>query len=150
MIRLLAAIAALLGIALTVACAAGDEGAIRSLMESQTRYLNERNVDGYMSTIASEAPGRAMTEGTMKQMASYDIRYTLENVKILNVQDGRGVVRVVQTTRAAGAQPKVFFGLLPFNDNRSTVEHTVVKESKGWKVLRSSVINSEPLQGGTR
>lgn len=150
MIRPLAAVAAFLSLTLAVACAGGDEGAIRGVLESQVRYLNDRNVDGYMTTVASEAPGRAMTEATMRQLAAYDMRYTLEDVKVLNVQNGRGVVRVVQTTRAVGTAPKMFFGLVQFTDNRSTVEHTVIKESKGWKVLRSTVISTEPLAAGSR
>lgn len=148
--RILVLILALLVLTETAACSFGDEGAIRSMFESQVRYLNERNVDAYMTTIASEAPGRAMTEVTMRQMAAYDLRYSMDDFKVLNMQDGHGVVRVVQTTRAVGAPPKILLGLLPFNDNRSTIEHTVVKESKGWKVLRSNIINSEPLAGGSR
>lgn len=150
MIRPLAAIAALLGLTLAVACGGGDEGAIRGMLESQVRYLNERNVDGFMTTIASEAPGRAMTEATMRQMTSYDLRYTLEDVKVLNVQNSRGVVRVIQTTRVVGTPPKFFFGLVQFTDNRSTVEHTVIKESKGWKVLSSTVISTQPLSGSSK
>lgn len=144
----------LLGLAiglLTLGCSMiGDEADIRKLLEAQIGYLNARDVDGYMSTIASEAQGRPGTEMMMRQLAGYSLRYEIEDVKILNVQNGRGVARVIQTTRVTGPRPKLFFGLVDVQDNRSTFEHTVVKESRGWKVQSSTIVNVEQLAGGNR
>jgi hypothetical protein len=120
-----------------------EEAAIRSLVDSQTQYLNSRNVDGYMSTIASDAPQRAITENTMRQLTSYDIHYEVEDLTVLNIQDGRGVIRVVQTTRIHGKPPTFLW--ITMQSNRSIMEHALVKESTGWKVRASTLVNSEPL-----
>lgn len=124
--------------------ATSDEEAIRQMLQDQTTYLNGGNVDAYMTTIALEAGNaRASTEASLRQLAPLKLRYSLEDIKVLSIQNRRAVVRVVQTTRAS--QPMS----VPFRDNRSTFDHTLVKESGGWKVLSSVVISTQFLQNGS-
>jgi hypothetical protein len=115
------------------------------VLDDQIRYLNNKDIDGYMTTIASESPARATTESMLRMHAGYTLRYDLEDVKVLNIlQHGRAVVRVVQTTRSNGAAPP---GSPPFQNNRTTIEQPLVKESSGWKVQNSTLVKIDYIEG---
>src|SRR5919199_2535442 len=104
--RILSVILAVLAVAFSAGSVAadeqGDEAQIRELLQSQLDFLHDGDVAGYMSTIASDAPGRAATEQQLRQMSGYTLQFTLEDVQVLTVEETRAVERVVQTTRAEG------------------------------------------------
>ncbi|MDO8670105.1 MAG: hypothetical protein Q7O66_01575 [Dehalococcoidia bacterium] len=134
MLKYLAVLLIFLNLTAVASCfGGGDEAEIRHVINSQADLINNRDAKGFLDTLASDSKERSDNDETFKQISSYDVKFKFEDIKVTSNKDGRAVARVVVTMHMTG------------QDARMTVDYTLVKESKGWKVLSSDAVSTEPL-----
>jgi len=79
-----------------------------SLIKANAEFMNKEDLEGVMSTIHPESPSYALTESMAKLIFDrYDLKYEVENIKILEENDNEAKVQFTQvTTKIKGPEFK--------------------------------------------
>jgi hypothetical protein len=118
------------------------DAAVKQLMLNNLDSLNKKNLDAYMSTIDPQSPVYATTRQLMVQiLASYDLKYTLESMDMIDKTDTTAKVRVVQTTKKVKGPA--------FRDNRIRMVDNLNKTSKGWLIYSTDIEDIYYFDQGT-
>jgi len=122
-----------------LAYAQADQTAIKSMFARQTLALNKQDLASYMSTIDPKSPAYAQTEKGMKSVfATFKLSFTADSLKIESVKGTSAQVLMVLSTR------KISGGA--FRNNRSTIEHTLIKRNGKWFTTDSKMTKVEYMK----
>ncbi len=122
-----------------ISCSSGEDYYTpESVVEANTRYMNEENFDKVMNTIDENSPAYALSETMIQKLFDmYDLNYKIISIKILNESNDEAKVEFVQeTTKIKGPA---------FKNNRVTGIHTLKKVGNSWKILGTEIKNVDYL-----
>jgi len=112
---------------------------ITSVVYENIAAHNAEDVERYMATIYSRAPGRDDMRDMLEEMyRTYDIKHTLAGVELLEASRTRAEVSFTLTTRRIRGPS--------FRDNRITGVFLLRKEDGLWKLYDQEVENVEYLE----
>lgn len=109
-----------------------------SLIKANAEFMNKEDLEGVMSTIHPESPSYALTESMAKLIFDrYDLKYEVENIKILEENDKEAKVQFTQvTTKIKGPE---------FKNNRATGIHLLKMDGESWKIYSTEMTKIDPL-----
>ncbi|WP_157076628.1 hypothetical protein [Sutcliffiella cohnii] len=111
-----------------------DEDEINEIIKQNLIAAENKDLKAYMSTLHTEAPAYASTSDMMEEFFStYDVKYTWDEIEVVEIKGTEAEVRVVQTT--------LNIGDVPFDDNRLEAVHTMKVEDGEWKIYATEVID---------
>jgi hypothetical protein len=124
--------------------AAGDvSGELRAVLDRQCRYLDESDIDGYLSTIDEASPAyatsRIVAQQTLAALKDDKLDYTVETFQLLTVNGTEATARAeIVTAKVSGSTP--------FVDNRVTAVHSFKKSGGKWLLSGSKIESIQYLQ----
>lgn len=109
-----------------------------SLIKANAEFMNKEDLEGVMSTIHPESPSYALTESMAKLIFDrYDLKYEVENIKILEENDNEAKVQFTQvTTKIKGPE---------FKNNRASGIHLLKMDGESWKIYSTEMTKIDPL-----
>lgn len=109
-----------------------------SLIKANAEFMNKEDLEGVMSTIHPESPSYALTESMAKLIFDrYDLKYEVENIKILEENDKEAKVQFTQvTTKIKGPE---------FKNNRASGIHLLKMDGESWKIYSTEMTKIDPL-----
>jgi len=122
-----------------ISCSSGEDYYTpESVVEANTRYMNEENFDKVMNTIDENSPAYALSETMIQKLFDmYDLNYKIFSIKVLDESNDEAKVEFVQeTTKIKGPA---------FKNNRVTGIHTLKKVGNSWKILGTEIKNVDYL-----
>lgn len=138
LLRNLVLILALLTV-LTGCTSPSEEAKIKDLVNKNADYLNEEDLDGYISTLNLPSSELEEQKDLLSQIFQiYDLNIEIESIDIEEIKDDSAKTRIVQTT-------KKIDGEKPFQDNRLELRHTLTKIEDEWKISNTEILNTEYL-----
>lgn len=119
------------------------EEEVENLLLANLEHSQNENLDLYMDTLIEAHQFEETRELLELIFEAYDLEYTLEAFEIIEANDDQSlvVVKAVQTTVATWIADGY-----EFDDNRLTVEHTLVRENGSLKFSTTEVIEMNSLQ----
>jgi hypothetical protein len=106
----------------------------QELIKASTKYLNEKNIDGFMTTILPRSPYYHDIETNTKKLFDlYDLNYKVEDIKILEQNESEIKVEFTQTTLKVKGPD--------FKNNKTTGVHVLQKDGNSWKVYSTQIVN---------
>lgn len=115
-----------------------DDEAI-NLLRKQIETANNRDLNGYMSTIDSSNPYYSQIKEIMKEFfTNYKVKMILEKTKVLKSKVGFVVVRATVTT-------KFISGPVKGQNNRVTTDNEIKLVRGKWIVTISKLVKMEAL-----
>ncbi|HMN48179.1 MAG TPA: hypothetical protein PKD67_03510 [Ignavibacteriaceae bacterium] len=103
-----------------------------SLIKANAEFMNDKNLEGVMSTIHPESPNYPAVETMAKTIFDrYDLKYTIESIKVLEENDNEAKVEFTQLTKKIKGPE--------FKDNRTTGIHTLKKDGDSWKIYSTEM-----------
>jgi hypothetical protein len=116
---------------------------LRSLLDRQCRFLDNSDVDGYMSTIDKSSPAyatsRSIEQQTLTMLKDDKLDFSVESFQLLTTS-------ATEATARAAIVTKKVSGSAPFVDNRITAVHTFKKSGGTWLLYGTKIENLEYLQ----
>jgi len=105
-----------------------------AVVKASTKYLNEENIESFMTTILTRSPYYHDIEtNTKKTFEMYDLKYKIENIKVLEQSKGEAKVEFTQvTTKIKGPD---------FKNNKTTGVHILQKEGDSWKIYSTEMVD---------
>ncbi len=104
------------------------------VIKANAVFMNEKNLKGMMSTIHPESPNYPAVETMAERIFQrYDLRYTIERVKVLEENDNEAKVEFTQLTKKINGPE--------FRDNRTIGIHTLRKDGDSWKIYSTKMTN---------
>ncbi len=109
-----------------------------SLIKANAEFMNKEDLEGVMSTIHPESPSYALTESMAKLIFDrYDLKYEVENIKILEENDNEAKVQFTQvTTKIKGPE---------FKNKRASGIHLLKMDGESWKIYSTEMTKIDPL-----
>lgn len=129
-------------LSLVIGCQSNEksvEELVTEVIEKNLKYVEEENIDKYMTTMHPNSPVYEKTEQTMEKLVKvYDLEYKLQEVNVISKKDDEVKIEVVQITKKIkGPQ---------FRDNQTKATHILKKDDKGqWKIYNTKINNIEYL-----
>lgn len=113
---------------------------IEDVVKTNVHAMSKRNVNLVLDTIHPESP---IVEST-KDMLTYifarlQLRYTLQQIEVKEVEPGEAKVQVLQVTQKLS-------GNAAFRDNRIRLLHTLKRDGQKWKIFSSEALMIEYLR----
>ena len=103
-----------------------------SVVQENIKAMNDRDLDRTMATIDEQSPSYDQTKQVAKKLFEmYELKYELENVRVITQTDDEARVACVQTTKKVSGPG--------FRDNRIDFVHTLRKVDGNWKIYYSNV-----------
>lgn len=118
-----------------------EETAIRDALLANLKATETEDIDAVMATMSEtlSKEQRAATLQVHKQIfEAFDCSYELESFEVIKLEGDHADVRMKQVTRKRA-------GELPFQDNRLTAIHKLVKEKGQWRFFDMKIENVEFL-----
>jgi len=112
-----------------------DTAAALAIFPTQIAALAAGDGVTYGRTLAGHVDSPA-DAALIQTLQAAGIHYSLDDEKLISLDDGRAVVQTTVTT--TGTAPG-------FRNNRTVLNHTVIHEGSGWKDLSSLVMKVEYL-----
>ena len=110
---------------------AATKQALIDTIKNNLYACDKRNVNLVMSTIHPESPTLKSTRDMMRYIfARLKLRYTLQQVEVLEVDGDEAEVRVVQYTEKVG-------GNAAFRNNQVVLIHKLKQDAGKWKLFSS-------------
>jgi len=109
-----------------------------SLIKANAEFMNKEDLEGVMSTIHPDSLSYALTESMAKLIFDrYDLKYEVENIKILEENDNEAKVQFTQvTTKIKGPE---------FKNNRASGIHLLKMDGESWKIYSTEMTKIDPL-----
>ncbi len=102
------------------------------VINANAEFMNAKDLDGMMSTIHPESPNYPAVESMAKLIFErYDLKYSIENLKILEENDNDAKVEFTQVTKKIKGPE--------FKDNRTIGIHTLKKDGDSWKIYSTEM-----------
>ncbi|MDY0083227.1 MAG: hypothetical protein RBR74_08615 [Ignavibacteriaceae bacterium] len=119
-----------------LACSKENYITSESVIEANTKYMNEENFDGVMNTIHKDSPDYPATETMIEKIFEvYDLNYNTISMKVIEETDTEAKVQFEQiTTKLSGPE---------FRDNKISGIHTLKKDGDSWKIYSTQVNDIE-------
>jgi hypothetical protein len=113
---------------------------IEDVVKTNVHAMSKRNVNLVLDTIHPESP---LVESS-KDMLTYifarlQLRYTLQQIEVKDVEPGEAKVEVLQVTQKLS-------GNAAFRDNRIRLLHTLRRDGQKWKIFSSEALMIEYLR----
>lgn len=112
-----------------------EEEVIR-VVKDNLNAMNDEDVDAYMESISASSD---LFEATKQQMQAifsmYDLEVSIEEIEVIEVNDTDAKVRVKQKT--------INNNDADFQTNVTTAVHTLSKVDGEWKIVMTSIENTE-------
>ena len=130
-------------VSLLIGCQAEKKKSVEELakevIQNNLKYIEEGNVDKYMSTMHPDSPVYERTEKVMEKVVeTYDLDYKVKEAKVINKTKDEVQVEVVQITKKINGPQ--------FRDNKTKAVHILRKNDKGqWKIYNTKINNIEYL-----
>ncbi|QHT59145.1 hypothetical protein GXP70_03650 [Paenibacillus lycopersici] len=103
---------------------ADEKAAILAVIDQETQASNDENMDAYKAVIDPDAPGIAEAlKAAQTAMDTYDLKYTNEQVRIVDYSGDEAIVYIVQTVEKTKGPA--------FQDFRVSVVSTLHKTADG-------------------
>ena len=141
--RLLFAFAIVLSL-FTVACGKNETKAeqaeLEAVIQHNLKAMNDEDLEAYMSDIYIGADPTLVTSTRALMEAAFeefDLSNKIISFKVISCDGDNAVVEVVQETKKIKGPA--------FQDNRTTVEHTMKKTADGWKLFKTKLKKAEML-----
>lgn len=107
---------------------------LNSLAEENLQYAESEDLQGYMSTIHSDAPGYSTTEQTMQNLFdTYDLNYELQSFEYLGRDGEYASARIEQLTEKISGPS--------FQDNITESKWRCKKENGEWKIWSTTLLD---------
>jgi hypothetical protein len=102
------------------------------VINANAEFMNAKDLDGMMSTIHPESPNYPAVESMAKLIFErYDLKYTIESMKILEENESEARVEYTQLTKKIKGPE--------FKDNRTIGIHTLKKDGDSWKIYSTKM-----------
>ncbi len=113
---------------------------ILKVLQRNLDATQNENVEGVLKTIHEDSPQLSSTKGGMEYVfKNYNMKYELEEVKIISITNEEVKAIYQQTTKALSGTG--------FTNTRSIGIHTLMKSKDGnWKIFGTEYISSGPIQ----
>lgn len=113
------------------------EGKVKKVIKMNLEAMEEENVEKYMETVETSVP-YTLKDQLTSLFQMYDLKYTIEDMKLLSSNNEEAEVEVVQVTKKVqGPQ---------FNNNRLRVVHQLRQKDGKWKICDSKVKSTEHVK----
>ena len=120
------------------AAPADAEGEVTAVIYENLAAHNAEDIERYMATVHSRFPGRAEMRETLEQMyATYDLKATVEGVKVIELSKNEAEVSFVLITKKVRGPA--------FRDNRIKGTFILRKEGDGWVLVNQEIDTIEYL-----
>jgi len=116
-----------------VSCSSGEDYYTpESVVEANTKYMNEEKFDEAMNTIHKDSPAYPATESMLKQLFDrYDLDYKVISMKVIQETETDAKIEFVQiTSKLTGPE---------FKNNKATGIHTLKKDGDSWKIYTTEM-----------
>lgn len=111
------------------------------VVEDNLRYAEEKDMDGYLSTIIPS--GREETKQELEPFfEEYDMEHTILNVKVLEKEEDIMLLQVEQQTIALDAKE----GAPNYRDHIAEANHTMIKEDGKWLIKETVITDNFYLE----
>lgn len=112
--------------------------AIKAAVYENLRALQREDLEAYLATIDPGSPVFEVTKVLTEELfKTYDFKYDLNSLQVINTAGNEAKVRATQTTRKIAGPD--------YRDNRAVVIHTLRKTNGRWKLFRTDVEKIENL-----
>lgn len=113
------------------------EGKVKKVIKMNLEAMEEESIEKYMETVETSDP-YTLKDQLTSLFQMYDLKYTIEDLKLLSSNDKEAEVEAVQVTRKVqGPQ---------FNNNRLRIVHQLTHKDGKWKICYSEVKSSEHVK----
>lgn len=113
---------------------AATKQALIDTIKNNLYACDKRDVNLVMSTIHPESPTLESTRDMLRYIfARLRLRYTLQQVEVLEVDGDEAEVRVIQATQKVA-------GNAAFRDNQVELIHTLKRDAQKWKLYSSKCV----------
>lgn len=115
-----------------------EEDIVMAAVQGNYDAMNTEDIDAYMSYINVDSTVFEATEQQIEVMFEvYDVRVKATDMEVIEIEGDVARVRVVQETINENDEA--------FQDNKSTIVHTLNKVDGDWKITTSEVETTEIL-----
>ena len=115
-----------------------DDSGITSVVYENMKFAQNEDIENFMATIHEQAPKYASTEKEIRQAFNkYDIKYTLEGVKVIEKSDQNAKVKFVQKAEKINGPE--------FRNYVVTGIHVLKKSDGKWKIYSTLIEKLEYL-----
>lgn len=108
---------------------------VKQLLEDNINYLNNEDIDGYLSTIV-ETAHEGTKEETERMFRNYDIDFKLLSSIVFEEEDNKLVLEANQEAKAVSIPEGG-----EYRDHVSLNHHTFEKIDGEWKITESRVVD---------
>ena len=113
---------------------------IEDVVKTNVHAMSKRNVNLVLDTIHPESPLVASSKDMLTYIfARLQLRYTLQQIEVKEVEPGEAKVEVLQVTQKLS-------GNAAFRDNRIRLLHTLKRDGQKWKIFSSEALMIEYLR----
>ena len=113
---------------------AATKQALIDTIKNNLYACDKRDVNLVMSTIHPESPTLESTRDMLRYIfVRLRLRYTLQQVEVLEVDGDEAEVRVIQATQKVA-------GNAAFRDNQVELIHTLKRDAQKWKLYSSECV----------
>jgi hypothetical protein len=118
------------------------EEQLKEAININLNTLEQEDLKGYMATLIIPSDQTSQTKETYKKIfEDYDLKYTIENIKVLTTDNEDAQVEVVQLTKKLQG--------IDFADNRITAIHHLKQNNGQWKIFHTDLKNIEYIKENT-
>ena len=116
----------------------GQDEAIIGVVKANLSAMEREDIEGVKQTIDSSSPAFDMTmDMTESIFQQYDLKYSLESIKVIEIKDSRARVRFIQVTEKTSGPA--------FRNNRLTGIHTLEKIQGTWVIITTEIVDIQYL-----
>ena len=109
-----------------------NDSGITSVVYENMKYAQNEDIENFMATIHDQAPKYASTEKQIQQsFNTYDIKYKLEEVKVIEKSDQIAKVKFVQIAEKINGPV--------FRNYKVTGIHILKKSNGKWKIYSTLI-----------
>lgn len=107
------------------------------LVEQNLSYVEEKQMEGYLSTIVSSA--REETEAELAPFfESYNIEHTILGIEVLEQQPNQILLQVEQQSILIDKDPNAE----EYRDHIAEANHTLTYENDKWKIAETTITDN--------
>ncbi len=117
---------------------ASIEMQIEHVVKLNVQYMQDKNLDGEMSTVDEQSPVYKQTAAVMQQLfALYELQASLKDLQIVSVDGDQAVVKTItEVHKTSGPE---------FKDNQTTALQTLVRRNGQWKIFQTQPLKIDYL-----
>ena len=109
-----------------------------AVVRAQADALNRKDLDATMNALDPASPGYAQVKDmTAKIFQTYDLRYTLSDLRVESVNNDEAHVHFVQLTEKVSGPA--------FRNNRVEGTHTLLKRNGVWRIANTQAAKVDYL-----